>query len=66
MPEQMVATVSFTVVVDGEPLVVQRDVTLVDADDELVKRFPDRFRRAGSRPGVEAATAEPGEKRGQR
>ena len=60
------AVESFTAnLLDGTPVIVNRDRSYYDEEHELVRRFPQFFRPVEeSRPDVEQATKEPGEKRG--
>lgn len=64
-----VAKETFTVIVDGAPMTFREGRDLIDDSDELFKRFAGNFKIARSRfagPEVEAATAAPGEKRGEK
>lgn len=65
MARQMVATETFRAVVNGFSDLITAGETIVDADHELVRNYPDKFERVkADRPDVEAATANPGERRG--
>jgi hypothetical protein len=64
-----VAKETFTAVIDGAPTTIYEGRTLVDDSDEVYKRFAGNFQVARSRfaaPDVEAATAAPGERRGDK
>ena len=66
MAEIFVATETFhTNLSDGTPVTVRKDVTHVLGGSELHVTYPQHFVAAESRvsPGVEAATAVPGEPR---
>lgn len=64
----MIASETFQTHVDGQPVTIHANMTLVDEGHELYLRFPQYFRVAEShfRVEVEQATAGPGEKRGSR
>lgn len=67
MSKQMIATETFRAVINGFSDLVTAGQTRVDADHELVRRYPERFAPVESeRPEVEQATSAPGEKRGSK
>lgn len=67
MAKQMVAIETFRAVVNGFSDLVTAGETIVDADHELVRKYPDRFEAyRDARPEVEDASADPGRKRGAR
>lgn len=64
----MIAKRSFSCIIDGRQYTVRKGVDRVAADHELVKEHPDFFETADftvTFPLTEAATANPGEKRGR-
>lgn len=69
MGQVMVATESFHArdADTGNPVVVYALQTLLDSDDDVVRRFPQYFKPATDviRPTVEEATASPGALRGE-
>ncbi len=70
MVQQMyVAIETFVAKVDGKEVTIAANRDLVAEGHELLKRYPDNFRKAEARfstPEVEQATAAPGERRGVR
>lgn len=69
MAQLMVATETFqTMDEGGAPVSVHAGRDLFFDDDDIVRRFPQFFRvsERHARPEVEAATAAPGEVRGER
>lgn len=69
MARKMVATETFRAVVNGFSDLVTAGETIVDSDDELVQRYPDRFepvQHERETPEIEDASAAPGEKRGEK
>jgi len=62
--KSVVATVDRDEVVNGETVKLRAGVTRLSADHPLVRAKPELFKSASRRPAVEAATAAPGEKRG--
>lgn len=59
----MEATEGFAADIDGERVIVEAGTTRVEADHELVKRYPQFFKPLRMSYGTEEATANPGERR---